>query len=203
MVVREPLHDMMPRKYFLSVRDAGHPARKMSLISGVSKRTRKEAPMTTTISFRPSRAGRGHEPCAAVRCGASMSGVLHAQVSSLSAADRSVPAEAGSASRRRAVCLVPSTAVAGTRHAADIEQACAHLSSGDVLLFERDGENAYDPWAVRVLDGCGRRLGYVSCEFNEIVSRLMDGGRQVLGRVVSCRKIDGWHCVEMGVYLND
>lgn len=48
---------------------------------------------------------------------------------------------------------------------------------GDRLSLVRDAANPHDGWAVEVRDGADRRIGYVSCECNEFVARLIDGGK--------------------------
>lgn len=101
------------------------------------------------------------------------------------------------------ICLIESTTVAGTRHVRGVRQRAEALGPGASLLFSRDGANPHDVFAVQVLDERGGFLGYLSCEFNEIVSRLMDGGRSVSGVVRSVGQVGSWTKVEMAVMLND
>lgn len=103
----------------------------------------------------------------------------------------------------RAICLVESTAVAGTRHVANIRECADGLVAGARLSFERDRDNLYDEWAVRVFDSRRNRLGYVSCDCNEVVARLMDGGKRVFGILSGVEQVGSWTRVEMGVYLDD
>ena len=103
----------------------------------------------------------------------------------------------------RAICLYSNTAVAGTRHVAGIGEIAFDLAPCSRLVFERDRENLYDPWAVRVLDQRRNRLGFVSCECNEVVARLMDGGKHVFGQLEDVSQIENWTRVQMGVYLDD
>lgn len=108
-----------------------------------------------------------------------------------------------SARTSRAICLVKGTTVAGTRHVAGVREMVRALSAGERLVLERDHDNLYDEWAVRVLDGARNRIGYVSCECNEVVARLMDGGKRVFGVFEGARQVESWTRVEMGVYLDD
>lgn len=101
------------------------------------------------------------------------------------------------------VCLVESTTVAGTRHVLGVRSRAEALGRGDPLLLIRDAENPHDPSAVQVLDGRGGFLGYLSCEFNEIVSRLMDGGRSVSGVFRSAGQVGSWTKIDMAVMLDD
>lgn len=105
--------------------------------------------------------------------------------------------------RPEKICLIETTTVAGTRHVRDVRQRAEALGPGASLLFSRDGANPHDVFAVQVLDERGGFLGYLSCEFNEIVSRLMDGGRSVSGIVRSVGQVGSWTKVEMAVMLND
>ncbi|WP_160710685.1 HIRAN domain-containing protein, partial [Enterorhabdus sp. P55] len=118
--------------------------------------------------------------------------------------------DAGGAARRRvhgvaddarSVCLVDETAVAGTRHVPGVRALADGLAPGDELAFVRDRCNPYDPWATEVRDGRGNRLGYVSCEHNEVVARLLDGGRDVAGLVGSVDQLGNWTRIQMEVRL--
>lgn len=106
-------------------------------------------------------------------------------------------------SRSQGLCLVEGTAIAGTRHVAGIREKARAFAPGRRFTFERDRDNLYDPWAVRVLDEDRERLGYVSCECNEVVARLIDGGKRVHGSFSGVEYADCWTRIEMGVYLDD
>ncbi|MBR5259333.1 MAG: HIRAN domain-containing protein [Eggerthellaceae bacterium] len=101
------------------------------------------------------------------------------------------------------VCLIESTAVAGTHHVARIRVLASGLRAGEPLFLKRDARNPYDPFSVEVFDGSKRHLGYLTCEYNEIVSRLIDGGRKVIGLVKGVSEVDGWVKIDMAVVLND
>lgn len=104
---------------------------------------------------------------------------------------------------RRGICIVEGTNVAGTRHVAGIRERAALYGSGTEFTFVRDPDNAYDRWAVEVFDPSNERIGYVSCDCNEVVARLLDGGKRVFGRCDGVVNLGGWTCIEMGVYLDD
>lgn len=104
---------------------------------------------------------------------------------------------------RKPVCIIERTAVAGTHHIARIRMLAECLKIGEPLLLKRDARNPYDAHSVEVLDRGKRHLGYLSCEYNEIVSRLLDGGRKVIGVVRNVSDVDGWTKIEMAVMLND
>ena len=103
----------------------------------------------------------------------------------------------------RGLCLVAGTTVAGTRHVPGVEELARSYEPGARFVFERDKDNIYDEWAVRVYDACRHRIGYVSCECNEVVARLMDGGKRVFGCFEGVSQVENWTRIEMGVYLDD
>lgn len=50
------------------------------------------------------------------------------------------------------------------------------LNEGDVLLFEEEPENEYDPFAIRIVTGQGEHLGYIPRYYNKpILERLHKG----------------------------
>ncbi|WP_165443711.1 HIRAN domain-containing protein [Olsenella sp. Marseille-P4559] len=101
------------------------------------------------------------------------------------------------------ICLVPDTCVAGTTHVANIEDLAHGLHEGDHLRLERDDKNAYDHWAIRVLNAHGEHLGYVSADINQIPARLMDGGKRLYGEVTKVELVGSWWKIGMGVWLDD
>ncbi|MDO4401082.1 MAG: HIRAN domain-containing protein [Coriobacteriia bacterium] len=100
------------------------------------------------------------------------------------------------------IVLVEDIHVAGTTHVADIDEIVSDVQVGHELVFERDPGNSYDCWAIRVFAG-GRRVGYVPCDCNEILARLMDAGKRIAGQVTAKERIGAWHKIHMEVYLDD
>ncbi len=101
------------------------------------------------------------------------------------------------------ICLVEETTIAGTSHVEGIAARARAMSPRCHFTLERDRENIYDGWAVKVLDSDGVRIGYVSCAYSEIVARLLDGGKWVCGCLTGVQEVDGWTRIGMAVYLND
>lgn len=101
------------------------------------------------------------------------------------------------------ICLVPKTRVAGTTHVTGIAELAGRLSEGDRLRLERDSGNGRDRWAIRVFDGLGNRLGFVSTDINEIPARLMDGGKRLYAEVTGVERRGSWWKIGMGVWLDD
>ena len=101
------------------------------------------------------------------------------------------------------ICLLPDVRVAGTSHVEGIFELASQLHEGDGLRLERDPMNRYDSWAIRVLDARGRRLGFVPADNNEIIARLMDGGKRIVAEVLGVEDVGGWVRIGMAVWLDD
>ncbi len=107
------------------------------------------------------------------------------------------------ANRAKTIRVVEGTTVAGTRHVPDMAAIADGYEKGERLVLVRDEANPHDAWAVEVHDGADRRIGYVSCECNEFVARLLDGGKSVEGRLTNKEQIGSWTRLVMEVVLND
>ena len=103
----------------------------------------------------------------------------------------------------QAICLAEGIRVAGTTHVPAIDEIVSELSLGDRLSFARECENAFDTWAIKVFDAKKRRVGFVPRTNNEMLARLMDGGKLIYGTVKSIERCDSWNKIEMKVYLDD
>lgn len=100
------------------------------------------------------------------------------------------------------ICLMEDAHVAGTTHVAGIDDIVHDIRDGQELRFEREKKNLQDGWAIKVFAG-HHRIGYVPCDRNEILARLMDGGKHVYGTVASIEKLGNWNKIHMEVYLDD
>lgn len=105
--------------------------------------------------------------------------------------------------RGSGVCFIERTSIAGTAHVPGIRHLAQRLVRGESLVLKRDAQNRHDVFAVSVQDARGNSLGYLSCEHNEIVSRLLAGGKHVSGLVRSVSQVGRWTKIEMAVILND
>ena len=101
------------------------------------------------------------------------------------------------------ILLLEQIHVAGTSHVKGIEAIASRLSRGMRLRLERDAANRYDSWAIRVLDGEGRRLGWLPADRNEVIARLMDGGKSVYAEVTCVDRRDEWTMIGIEVFLDD
>lgn len=101
------------------------------------------------------------------------------------------------------ICLIPDTRIAGTTHVPGIERLIEALHEGDELRLERDPSNHYDRWAIRVLNSQGTKLGFIPADQNEVVARLMDGGKRIIAKVTGVELIDRWYKIGIEVWLDD
>lgn len=101
----------------------------------------------------------------------------------------------------KAACIIEGTSIAGTGRVQGLADLLATIKKGDRLNFLRDRENYFDEWAVKITDTSGNKLGFISCEFNEVVSRMMDAGFHVEGRFDSACARDGWTDIRIKVML--
>ena len=100
------------------------------------------------------------------------------------------------------IVLYEDLRVAGTTHVEGIDGLVAGLSVGSELRFVREPDNLHDQWAIKVYAG-ENRLGYVPADSNEVLARLLDGGKRVYGKVCATEKIGEWNKIIMEVYLDD
>ena len=113
-----------------------------------------------------------------------------------SALAREVPPAAG-----KRACLIPDAHVAGTTHVPGIAAIAEGLCEGDELTLEREPDNPYDGWAIRVFDERGKRVGFIPRALNEIPARLMDAGFCVFARVTDVELIGYWYKISIEVWL--
>lgn len=75
------------------------------------------------------------------------------------------------------------TQVAGTSHIENISELFFKLNEGDRLILIREPENVHDNRAIRIESSDGEKIGYVPHYNNLILSRLMDAGYYLYGKV--------------------
>lgn len=93
--------------------------------------------------------------------------------------------------------------IAGTTHIDNMDVLEPKLTEGVEVQFFREPNNQYDTRAIVVKDKGGNKLGYIPRDKNEILSRLMDAGKLLYGKVKSKEKIGEWAKIEMEVFLKD
>ena len=93
--------------------------------------------------------------------------------------------------------------IAGTTHIENIYELEPELTIGKRVKFFREPHNPYDEKAIVLRDEKGNKLGYIPRDKNEILSRLMDGGKLLYGTINSKERIDRWVKITIQVYLDD
>lgn len=100
------------------------------------------------------------------------------------------------------IVLCESVRVAGTTHTPNIANIMREMPEDARLVFFREPDNQADPWAIRVEYG-GRKIGYMPADKNELIARLMDGGKTVRGSLKEKELQGNWWKVYMEVSLID
>lgn len=95
--------------------------------------------------------------------------------------------------------------IAGTGFVKDIEKKAAALNVDSIVKLVREPANKYDPMAIRIDNADGEKLGYVPRAQNEVISRLMDGGKILYGKVIEKDLSDHgpWVDITVGIYMKD
>ena len=92
--------------------------------------------------------------------------------------------------------------VAGTSFL-DLDDIEPKLKKHQLLMLKREPNNEYDSNAIIILTEEGQKLGYVPQEKNEVLSKLMDAGKLLFGRLDEKNWVDGWLKLDIQVYLRD
>ena len=100
------------------------------------------------------------------------------------------------------IVLIEDTRVAGTTHIRGIDEVVERLEVGAELRFEREPGNLADYWAIKVYAG-DDRIGFVPADCNEVLARLMDGGKALSGKLTGKEKLGTWNKLHMEVSLDD
>ena len=96
--------------------------------------------------------------------------------------------------------LVQCSPLAGSQYYA-VSAVWTQIRVGDRLTLVREADNRHDRRAVRV-EWQGQPLGYLPRAENRAVSRALDAGERLEGRVLHLRDDpDPWRRVEFEVYL--
>lgn len=91
--------------------------------------------------------------------------------------------------------------IAGTTHVDNIHEIEPNLTVGKRITFIREPDNKYDDKAIMLKDEQGNKVGYIPRNKNEILSRLMDGGKLLYGEITQKELIDEWVKISINVYL--
>ena len=92
--------------------------------------------------------------------------------------------------------------VAGTTFL-DLDDIEPKLKKHQLLMLQRELKNEYDNNAILILTEEGQKLGYVPQDKNEVLSKLMDAGKLLFGRLDEKSWVDDWLKLDIQVYLRD
>lgn len=93
--------------------------------------------------------------------------------------------------------------VVGSSYVQGYSELAVALKAGDWLALRREPENAYDSQAILVLDGAGRKLGYVPRSVNALPARMMDAGKPLVARLKSKGRDYDLLALTIRVYLGE
>ena len=93
--------------------------------------------------------------------------------------------------------------VAGTQYTEDIEDHMARLEKDTQVKLVREPKNPYDSYAILVKDMEGNKLGYMPRNMNHMPARLMDAGKFLYGKVISCSSEWDRVSIRIGMYMKD
>ena len=100
------------------------------------------------------------------------------------------------------IVLIEDARIAGTTHIRGIDGIVEGIEVGMELRLEREPGNLADCWAIRVFAG-DDRIGFVPADNNEVLARLMDGGKALSAKLTGKEKIGSWNKLHMEVSLDD
>ena len=92
--------------------------------------------------------------------------------------------------------------VAGTTFL-DLDDIEPKLKKHQLLMLKREPNNEYDNNAIIIVTEEGQKLGYVPQDKNEVLSKLMDAGKLLFGRLNEKNWVDVWLKLDIQVYLRD
>ncbi len=95
--------------------------------------------------------------------------------------------------------------VAGTFYVEHLDEKTANLQDGSPVSLVREPNNPYDSLAIRVDNEKGEKLGYVPRRKNEVLARLLDGGKMLYGKFVekSVNKHDQGVSLTIRIFMRD
>jgi len=92
--------------------------------------------------------------------------------------------------------------VAGTSYR-DLDEIAPWLKPGDLLVLKREPDNPYDELAIAIYDEQGHHLGYVPRDSNEVLARLMDGGKLLFGKICAKEWVNDWLRIDVKIHMRD
>ena len=90
--------------------------------------------------------------------------------------------------------------VAGTTYCEKIYEVKSELTPGTVLRMIRQPQNKYDELAIGI-HYKDVRIGWVPRELNEVISRLMDAGKEFFCRIEKVAEVRSWVKINAKIYM--
>lgn len=94
------------------------------------------------------------------------------------------------------------THIAGTSYL-DLSSIEPTLEKNGFLKLQREEENPYDNLAILIFEEGGNKLGYIPRSKNEVLSRLMDAGKFIFGRIIDKEWVNSWLKLTIKIYMKD
>lgn len=102
-----------------------------------------------------------------------------------------------------AIKVVECTRIANTSKTPCIETLIAKLKVGEKLYLVREIGNLADAYAIKIETKDHEKLGYVPCDCNELIARMIDGDKIFYAEILSISKIGPWNKIDVAIYLDD
>ena len=78
-----------------------------------------------------------------------------------------------------------------------------NIKEKDFLIFQREPENPHDSKAIAVMDLNSNKLGYIPRSENNIISNLMDAGKNIYGTIADKKHSGDYINIEIKVFMRD
>ena len=95
------------------------------------------------------------------------------------------------------------TFIAGTSHVENIRELSRELAPEERLTLLRESKNEYDPNAIVVKTSSGAKLGYVPKVKNEVLARLLDGGKALYAVIQTIEPKDHWVRITIQIFMQE
>ncbi len=96
-----------------------------------------------------------------------------------------------------------STYITGTTYIENIKDLNSSLIEGLEVYFFRELENQYDNRAIVIKDGENNKIGYIPKYKNDIISKLMDSGKIIFGKIIKKEWKNNYLRIDFDVYFKD
>lgn len=100
------------------------------------------------------------------------------------------------------IVLCESVRVAGTTHVPNISDIMEKMPDEATFKFVREPNNEADAWAIKI-EYEGQKIGYMPADKNEMLARLMDGGKTLQGTLLEYELQRNWWKIFIEVSLMD